>query len=344
MSSNFSHPVRVLEVIDTAPGRSLRERLRLRLTEPPTLGALEVRIGMLAMSILPADLLQMRGQYGLQPALPYVPGHEGVAVVLEAGPGVSDIQPGDRVLPMGVGGLWADERVVKRRSLVAVAAEADLLQQAMLTANPATAWILLQHERPIQAGQWVIQNAANSAVGQCVRQIADHLGLQVLNVVRRPEAIEAHSKALWLVDEGQDPQAFRRRVRDLIGAESPVLALDAIGGRATSCLAASLADSGRLVSYGLLSAEPAQVAAHDLIFRGIEMRGFWLARWFADPAHREAAREVYPALMKLVHQGALHMQVEKVYDLDQWAEALAHAARPHRGGKVLLSGWHCPPA
>lgn len=332
---------RVLEVLSTEPGVPLASRLRLRTEERQSLGPKQVRIGLLAMSILPADLLQMQGLYGVKPAVPYVPGHEGVAVVLETGPGVDDLQVGDRVLPMGAGGVWADEMVLPRRALVGVAAEGDVLQQAMLSANPATAWVLLKHQRALQPGDWVLQNAANSAVGQCVRQLAAHLGLQLLNIVRRADAIPAGSPGHWLVDDGSDPAAVLARVRHITGGALPALALDALGGTASATLAACLAEGGRLVVYGLLSGQPSQVAAHDLVFRGVEVSGFWLARWFGDAAHREAGKQVYPALMALSRQGLLQMAVEQVYDLGEAALALAHAAREGRQGKVLLSGaWH----
>lgn len=330
---------RVVEVIDTRADLPWRDRLRLRALERAPLEPSQVRVGMLAMPVLPADLLQMQGRYGVQPDLPYVPGHEGVAVVLECGNEVRDLQLGQRVLPLA-GKLWADECVVHRRALLALADDADPLQQAMLSANPATAWVLLKHEGAMTSGQWLVQNAANSAVGQCVRQIAAHLGLKVVNIVRREQAADRHGGGHWLVDAGTDPQALREQVRAITGDAPVVLALDAIGGSASAALAACLGDGGRLRVYGLLSGQPCQIAAHDLIFRGIDLRGFWLARWFGDPAHKQASREVYPALMQLARQGVLHMAVEQVYELGDVAQALDHAAREGRRGKILLRGAH----
>lgn len=329
---------RIVEVISTQAGLSWSERLRIRSEDRLPLADKQVRIGLLAMNILPADLLQMQGLYGVKLELPYVPGHEGVAVVLEVGPGVDDLRAGDRVLPMGAGGLWADERVLHRRALVQVPAQGDVLQQAMLTANPATAWVLLQHQRALQPGDWVAQNAANSAVGQCVRQLAAHLGLKVLNIVRRADAIPRDSVEHWLVDEGGDAAAVVAQARQITSGAPVSLALDAIGGSASATLAACLAEGGRLVVYGLLSGQPSQMAAHDLVFRGVEMSGFWLARWFGDAANREAGKQVYPALMSLSGQGVLAMAVEQAYDLADVAAALAHAARDGRQGKVLLRG------
>lgn len=330
---------RVVEVIDTAPDQPWAQRVRLRPDERQPIGAQQVRIGMLAMTVLPADLLQMQQRYGVQPSLPYVPGHEGVAVVLETGAEVSDLPVGQRVMPLGAGGLWADERLVHRRSLLALPAEGDALQQAMLAANPATAWVLLKHMGWVP-GQWLLHNAANSAVGQCIRQLAEHLGIPLINIVRRPQAIPAGAGGHWLVDDGLDAHTLRQHVLQITGTQPVGLALDALGGTATQSLAACLSEGGRLVVYGLLSGQASQLGPHDLVFRGIEVRGFWLARWFGEAANRQAGREVYPALLELARQGVLHIEVEQVYDLADVAQALAHAAQPQRRGKVLLRGIH----
>jgi len=228
-----SQNARIVEVLSCDPQVPVSERIRIRQDTRMPLAPKEVRIGMLAMNILPADLLQMNRQYGHQPSVPYVPGHEGVAVVLETGSEITDLHEGDRVLPIGVFGVWADELVVQRRSLIAVPSNSDVLQQAMLAANPATAWVLLKHQANIQPGQWVVQNAANSAVGQCTRQLAAHLNINLINVVRRPEAVASDESGHWLVDDGNDPDSLKAEVQKITRGETVVLGLDAIGGVAS---------------------------------------------------------------------------------------------------------------
>ena len=337
------HPPRQVEVIDTDPSRPLGERLRVRAVERPPLGAGQVRVGMLAMAVNPADLLQLDGRYGLRPSLPYVAGLEGVGVVLETAPDVTDLGVGARVLPLAAGGFWADERVLHRRALVPLDAGTDALQQAMLCANPATAWVLLRHLVPLEPGDWVLQNAANSAVGQCVRQLAPALGLRVLNVVRRAQAVpaEAAQDPAWVVDTSGDSHTLKAglaRARAAIAPGRAALALDALGGQATGGLAAALDDGGRVVVYGLMSGEPSVLPAHDLVFRGVTVQGFWLARWFADPAHRAHAKALYPELAAQLSAGALRMAVDAVHELADVAAAVQAAARPARTGKVLLRG------
>jgi trans-2-enoyl-CoA reductase len=332
--------LRRVEVTSTDPGLTPSERVRVQTGARHPLKAGQVRVGMLVMAINPADLLQLDGRYGAQPVLPYVPGHEGVAVVLETAPDVADLMPGDHVLPMAPGGCWTDERVVARRYLVPVPAAADILQCAMLTANPATAWVLLRHMCALERGDWVIQNAANSAVGQCVRQLAPQLGLRVLNVVRRQDAVDEADRAdsVWLVDAGSNPSLLRERVVASTQGNTVRLALDAIAGPASGALAGSLADKASLVVYGMLSGRPCEVSAHDLVFRELQVKGFWLATWFADADNRSKARTLYPELVAMVQAGSLKMAVEAVYPLDEVADALAHAARAGRSGKVLLTG------
>lgn len=343
------HLPRQVEVIDTDPARPVEERLRVRAVARAPLDAGQVRVGMLAMAVNPADLLQLDGRYGLRPPLPYVAGLEGVGVVLETAPDVSDLAPGARVLPLAAGGFWADERVLHRRALVPLDAGTDALQQAMLCANPATAWVLLRHMAALQPGDWVLQNAANSAVGQCVRQLAPALGLRVLNIVRRAGAVppEAAGDPAWVVDPAGDADALKAglaRARAAAAAGRAMLALDALGGQATGALAAALDDGGTVVVYGLLSGAPSALPAHDLVFRGVTVRGFWLARWFADPANRAAAKGLYPALAAQLAAGALRMSVGAVHDLADAAAAVQAAAQPARAGKVLLRGawWDRP--
>ncbi len=339
---------RQVEVVSIDTVQALCTRLRLSTIPRAVLRDGEVRVGMLAMTINPADVLQVDGRYGTRPALPFVPGHEGVAVVLACGPGVDDLAVGTHVLPMGIGGYWRDEAVVPRRQLVALPAGADVLQSAMLTANPATAWVLLRHLRPLADGDWVVQNAANSAVGQCVRQLAPQLGLNVLNVVRRADAVGASAAGShWLVDaEGSDAQALQAEAERITQGAPVRLALDAVGGAASNRLAACLADNALQVVYGLMSGEPCAVAAEHLVFRGLQLQGFWLARWFASAENRAKARTLYPDLVAMLQSGALSMDVEATYGLAQAEQALLHAARPGRSGKVLLTGswWEQQPA
>ncbi len=131
-----------------------------------------------------------------------------------------------------------------------------------------------------------------------------------------------------LIDEGSAPAAPE-------GVEAK-LALDAVGGAATGALARMLALGGTVANYGLLSGEDCAVSAHDLVFRDIRVRGFWLAKWFQTAARGRIASH-YSRLVDWLEEGVAGAPVEARYTLDQAAEAVAHAARAARGGKILLT-------
>jgi NADPH:quinone reductase-like Zn-dependent oxidoreductase len=205
----------------------------------------------------------------------------------------------------------------------------------MLRVNPPTAYLMLHDFVPAKAGSWVIQNAANSGVGHCVIRLAREAGMKSVNVVRRVELVEplrAFGGDVVLVD-GPDLEA---RVRAAIGDAALPLGIDAVGGSATQRLARCVGDEGTVVNYGLLSGEPCAMDARELVFRNLSLRGFWLRRWFMVTPPGEVAA-LYRKLAASIADGTLQVEVEAVYPFRQIKQAVAHAARGGRSGKILLS-------
>lgn len=297
----------------------------------------EVLVDVEAAAINPADLLQLEGKYGVEPPpLPAIGGGEGVGIVRQLGPGVSHLKAGDRVLLLfAARGNWRKQVKAKAARLFPLP-KADPLQLAMLTVNPATAWLMLKSFVDLNPGDWVIQNAANSGVGHNVIKLAKTFGLRTLNVVRRAELIDelkAQGADAVLVD-GPD---LGKRVKAITGKEAaPKLGIDAIGGEGTRRIGHALANGGVIVNYGLLSGQPCMVDASETVFRDVSLRGFWLARWFASATPQEL-QKTYADLTKLVADGTIHVAVEATYPLERYQEALSHAAREGRQGKILFT-------
>jgi NADPH:quinone reductase-like Zn-dependent oxidoreductase len=90
-----------------------------------------------------------------------------------------------------------------------------------------------------------------------------------------------------------------------------------------------------VINYGTMSGEPTVLPPGQLVFRKLVLRGFWLNHWRADNPPAEIAR-VYRELAALVDKGVLSAPVEATYPITEFQEALAHAQRPGRTGKVLF--------
>src|SRR5919106_4620233 len=63
----------------------------------PTLGSGEVLVKVEASGLCHTDIHAAHGDWPVKPSPPFIPGHEGVGVVAEVGPGVSEVAVGDRV-------------------------------------------------------------------------------------------------------------------------------------------------------------------------------------------------------------------------------------------------------
>lgn len=299
----------------------------------PEPGPGEVLIEVEAFPINPADLLQIEGKYAVRPPLPATLGAESCGLVTAVGADVDAFAVGDRAMVIARDN-WATHRCVPAAQALKLPADGDPLQYAMLKVNPATAELMLTSYVDLAAGDWVIQNAANSGVGAALVGLAKARGWRTLNVVRREAAAEKVRG--WGGDAALiDGDDLAERVAEATGGAKPKLAIDAVGGRATARLAQASADGATVVNYGLLSGEACQMDSADLIFRRQTLTGFWLGGLLGDMS-RETVEGLYGRLAEDIRTGRLKVDVDGVYGIDDIAAAVAHAGRGGRDGKVLV--------
>lgn len=293
----------------------------------------EVVVEIEAFPINPADLLTITGGYAVRPALPATLGAEGVGRVADVGSGVRSLTTGERVIVLARDN-WCQRRKVPAAQVLQVPAAADVLQLAMLKVNPATALLMLRSYVQLQPGDWLIQDAANSGVGTNLIRLARADGVRTVNVVRR-DALVAPLQAIGadvVVVDGPD---LAERVRAATGGAPIKLAIDAVGGELVMRLADCLAEGGTVVNYGLLSGQPCMLGAHQTIFKGITLTGFWLGGRLPKMARPEL-EQLYGELALRVASGELRVEVEATYPIEQIKAALAHAGREGRSGKILV--------
>jgi mitochondrial enoyl-[acyl-carrier protein] reductase / trans-2-enoyl-CoA reductase len=308
--------------------------LRVESRPWPTPAAGEVIVKMRAAPINPADLNQIEGKYPIRAELPATPGFEGAGVVVDAGAELKGLTSGALViLPHNIG-TWRDAVAAKADELVVVPAGIKPVHAATLKINPMTAWRLLHDYVDLARGDWLIQNAANSAAGRAVIQIARALGYKTVNVVRRSELVgelRAEGGDVVLVDS----ENLRHEVEDAIAGPPIRLGLNAVGGESALRLANCLAPGSTLVTYGAMSLQPLKIPNGLLIFKDLRFRGIWINKWYdnATPAQR---MEAFQHLFEMAKRGLLQTKVEKAYPLSEAKTAVAHAARGQRSGKIIF--------
>jgi NADPH:quinone reductase-like Zn-dependent oxidoreductase len=303
----------------------------------PAPGPGQALVRMRVRPINPSDLFAIRGQYGILPRLPATAGMEGAGVVEALGDGVTQLQVGQLVVPLSGGGTWQEYLVADAGALLPVPPGLDEREAAMLLVNPTTAWLLLHEVLRVEPGAWVLQNAANSAVGRFVIQLSRHAGFRTINVVRRRDVIDellADGAEAVICEADEDVVA---RVKALTDGKGVRYALDSVAGPSGSLLVQALATGGTQVVFGAISQQPLTIDAGVLLHRGTTVLGWWLARWLRA-ASREQTASLFGAIIPLIADGTLRAPVAAEYDLGDVRRAVVAAAGSERNGKVLLVG------
>src|SRR5260370_3954279 len=311
---NFGPPLEVLEFIE--------------LPDPSVPGADEVLVGVEFAPINMNDLYLIEGVFPIRPTVPSVVGNEGVARVLAAGRDVRDLRVGDRVLIPLYAFSWRKRMVLPAKGLFALPADADPRQLSMLGINPPTAALLLREYVDLEPGDWVAQNAANSGVGRSVIAIAKARKLRTINFVRRAELVaelKAAGGDIVLVDEA----GVLDKVRQAVGEGRVPLGIDGVAGAATATVAGALTQGGTIVTYALMSGQPATINPMGLIAKRVVWKGFFQNYAGVRPKIPPSVRESLP----LVASGAIHTPIAATYPLSAFRDAVAHV---QRGGNVLF--------
>ena len=292
----------------------------------------EVLVRMNAAPINPADLNLIEGTYGVKVDLPAVPGIEGCGVV-EVSKSYR-FEAGQRVIFLRRASTWATHTTVHEDHLLAVPMEIDVHQAAMLKVNPATAWRLLHGFVKLGPGDWVVQNAGNSAVGRCVIQLAREYGFRTVSFVRRvglaDELRELGGDAVF-----SDDDAGYAEANAMLGGATARLALNAVGGESALRLMKLLEEGGTHITYGAMARKPLTLPNGLLIFRDLRVRGLWVTKWLEE-ASTEEVRTTYETLAGLLAKGRLLQAVDSFFPLGDWRSALERLKDSERNGKVLL--------
>ncbi len=301
----------------------------------PNLKTNQVLVKMQASPINPADINLVEGKYGVLPDLPAVPGNEGVGMVIEANSSVAHLKSGDKVIFPNQLGAWCNKRICESEQLIKIKNSFDINQSAMLAVNPPTAQRLLNDFEELKSGDWLIQNAANSAVGRLIIQFAKIKGIKTINIVRRESLVnELRDIGADIVIVDQD--RFSEVVKDETNNAKIGLGINAVGGRSAKEVAKSLAANGKMVTYGAMGMEPVIMGNALLIFKNISFYGFWISAWFKN-TNPDQIVAMFDEITDMMQQNNIEVPIEAYYSLDQIHKAIDHARKSERHGKIMLS-------
>lgn len=302
--------------------------------ETPSPGPGQVRVRTLLTPIHNHDLWTIRGTYGFKPELPARSGTEALGVVEAIGEGVTTLETGQRVVTGGTFGVWAEYFVASAAALIPVPDVISDEAAAQLVSMPFSALSLLEY-LDVEPGQWIVQNAANGAVGRLVAQLASARGINVLGLVRRADGVSELAAAGISNVVATDQEDWLGRVREITGGAPIVAGVDSVGGSASGDVTSLLAENGTLVVFGAMASPTMNIPSDAVIFSQLTIKGFWGSKVSSamEPAKRAA---LIGEIFTRVSDGSLSLPVSAVYSFDDAATAARENFEPGRVGKLLL--------
>ena len=334
--------VRVPRVTAVEPGLTLPDGpWVLKIVEPGILDGIDavpysvsvpdlppglVRIGVRAMSVNFRDVMMALGVVTLEdPRLVT----DIAGVVLEVGPGVTDLAVGDAVMgmaPRGGSDVWTDRRRVTR-----IPAGWSFAEAAAAPTVYMTAWLALVDTVGLQAGQRLLVHAAAGGVGIATLALARHLGAEVYATASRAKWPVVRAAG---VDPGRIADSrtldFEEQFRTATGGAGMDVVLDSLAGDFVDAGLRLLPSGGWFVEMGKTDIRvPDEVAAG---YPGVRYRAIDLNE---VPSDRIA--ELWDLLGELFESGDLPPLPVTTRDVRQVREAFRFVGQARHTGKVVLT-------
>ena len=302
----------------------------------PDPGPEEILVAVHASALNRADLMQRRGGYPAPPGIRGdVPGLEMAGVVEAIGERVTAWQVGDRVMALLGGAGYASKVTVHERQVMAVPDNLSFDEAAAIPEVYLTAFDALFQHCELLPGESVLVHAAGSGVGTAATQLASVSGCRVYGTAGSEDKLARAADLGLDVGVNYHEADFAEVIAEDTGGAGVNVILDVIGAPYWERNLASLAVRGRLVLVGTMGGGRLETNLGLLMGKRLRVHGTVLR---ARPLEEKAALTQIFARRHLGHfaSGQLVSVVDRVYPLDEVAEAHRHMESNANFGKIVL--------
>ncbi|HEY2265762.1 MAG TPA: polyketide synthase dehydratase domain-containing protein, partial [Streptosporangiaceae bacterium] len=294
--------------------------------ESGPLTAGQVRVAVRAAGLNFRDVLVALGMVGLDqdPSAGRL-GSDVAGVVLETGPGVTGLAPGDRVLGITEGG-FGPVTVTDARLLAPVPGGWSFTQAASVPSAYTTAWYGLVDLAGARPGQKLLVHAAAGGVGMAAVAIARHLGLEVF-------ATASPGKHAVLASMGLDDAHIASSRSAEFAAKFPAamdIVLNALAGELTDASLRLLRPGGAFIELGKTDIRDADQVARD--HPGVRYRAFSTGEAGPDRLGRMLAD-----IVARLGRGELAGLPVRCWDVRRAPEAFRFMSQARHTGKIVLT-------
>ncbi|MEU4565135.1 type I polyketide synthase [Micromonospora sp. NPDC023956] len=296
-------------------------------TAPVDLAPGEVRVAVRATGVNFRDVLMALGMY---PDPAAVMGSEGAGVVVEVGPGVDGLVPGDRVFGLFEPG-FGPQVVAQRERIARIPAGWSFVEAASVPVVFLTAYYGLHALAELRAGESVLVHSGAGGVGMAAIQLAQHFGATVY-ATASPGKWDT-LRGLGVAEEriaSSRTTEFEGAFLAASGGAGVDVVLDALAGEFVDASLRLLPRGGRFVEMGKTDVRDPEVVAEQ--HPGVTYRAFDL-----NEAGGARIGQMLSELLALFEQGVLRPLPTRVWDVRQARQALRHISQARHVGKVVLT-------
>jgi NADPH:quinone reductase-like Zn-dependent oxidoreductase len=312
----------------------------------PSPGPGEVLLRMHAWSLNYRDLLVARGAYGAPPQAGLVPLSDGAGEVLEVGPGVTRVEPGDRVagcfmqgwlggeisadvaktaLGGAIDGMLAEYKVLSAEGVVKVPAHLSYPEAATLPCAAVTAWNALVREARVKAGDTVVLQGTGG-VSLFALQFAKLHGARCIITSSSAEKL-AVAKAMGaddLINYSETP-GWEKAVLQLTGGRGADVIVE-VGGAGTLEKSLNAVRYGGIVTLiGVLTGTAGPIPTAAILRRHMRVQGIYVG-----------SREMFDEMNRAIAQHRLRPHIDRSFGFDEARAAYEHLAAAAHTGKVVI--------
>ncbi|NJQ17230.1 SDR family NAD(P)-dependent oxidoreductase, partial [Streptomyces bohaiensis] len=284
----------------------------------------QVRIGVRAAGLNFRDVFTVLGMF---PSITGMLGGEAAGVVLETGPGVRGLRPGDRVTGLVFGG-FGPVAVADRRMVTPFPRSWTFEQAAAVPLVFLTAYHALTDLAGVRPGERVLVHAAAGGVGMAALQLARHLGAEVYGTAH-PGKWDT-LRALGLDERRTASSRTTDFEEAFAGSGGLDVVLNSLTGEFVDASLRLLRDGGRFLEMGKVDIrDPEAVAAAH---QGVRYRAFDVL-----DAGEDRIQQMLTELVGLFEQGVLTPLPVTPWHVHRAPEAFRYLREARHTGKVVLT-------
>jgi NADPH2:quinone reductase len=297
---------------------------------PASPGPGEIQVSIAARGIQFSDLVRFAGDYQDNSGYPFVVGGEGSGTVVAVGSGVTQVEPGDKVL---VPGGCVEIVNVAEKAATPIPDGIDLKVAASFRNNYLTALDGLTRAG-LQPGETLLVHGAAGGVGLAAVDVGKLMGASVIGTASSDEKL-AVVKRMGADQVINYKNGFREQVKQLTSGLGADVIYDPVGGDVFDESVRSIAPFGRILIVGFTAGRPALAKTNHLLVKDATVIGYTVG---GLQRHRpQIARGHMQVLMGWLASGRINPFISHVLPMADIIEAYQLLVDRKVVGKAIIT-------